>query len=90
MKQISSTHPVISLRDGALKISVFENEGENGTYLSATFAKTYTKNGKPADGHLFSRHDLLPLSELARRAYMKINHYRELKKETTTNLSHEG
>lgn len=73
--------PIMTLRDGALKASVWENEGENGKYLSTTFAKTYTKDGEPMDGHVFSRSDLLPLSELARKAYAKINLRRELSKQ---------
>lgn len=81
MKPINSKLPVISLRDGALKASIWENNGESGSYLSTTFTKTYTKDGQPADGHIFGRHDLLPLSELARKAYGKINLYKDLKKE---------
>jgi hypothetical protein len=73
--------PVIVIRDGALKASIWENEGENGTYLTTTFAKTYTKDSKPKDTQVFSRSDLLPLSELLRRSYAKIGLHADLKKQ---------
>lgn len=90
MKPANSKIPVISLRDGALKASIWENNGESGSYLSTTFTKTYTKDGKPTDGHVFSSHDLLPLSELARKAYGKIGLYRELKKQQRAEPSPEN
>lgn len=82
MKHIDTKIPIISLRDGSIKASIWENNGENGSYLSTTFTKTYTKDGKPADGNIFGRNDLLPLSELARKTYEKINLYRDLKKQS--------
>lgn len=80
-KNETNKAPIIVIRDGALKASVWENEGENGTYLTTTFAKTYTKNDKPSDTQTFGRSDLLPLSELARRAYAKIGLHADLKKQ---------
>ena len=77
----SKNAPIIVIRDGALKASVWENESESGTYLSTTFAKTYTKDDKPKDTQAFGRGDLLPLSELARRAYAKIGLHADLKKQ---------
>lgn len=71
MADKESNKPLIVLRDGPLKASMWENEGENGSFLSTTFAKTYTKDGVPKDGRNFSQGDLLPLSELARKAYHK-------------------
>ena len=37
----SKSPPVEVLRDGALKATIWENEGENGTYFTTTFARTY-------------------------------------------------
>lgn len=73
--------PIVVIRDGALKASIWENEGENGTYLTTTFAKTYTKDNKPRDTQVFSRSDLLPLTELMRRSYAKIGLHSDLKKQ---------
>lgn len=72
MAQQTKKSPVMVIRDGALKASIWENEGENGSYLTTTFARTYTKDGKPQDSYSFGRNDLLAVSELARRAYGKI------------------
>jgi len=33
--------PLGVLRDGTLKATIWENEGENGTYFTTTFARTY-------------------------------------------------
>lgn len=63
--------PIIVLRDGSLKASVWENDGENGKYLTTTFAKTYSNDGDPQDTQSFGKSDLLAISELARRAYTK-------------------
>lgn len=72
MAQSTNKAPVMVIRDGALKASIWENEGENGSYLTTTFARTYTKDGEPKDTNSFGRNDLLAVSELARRAYGKI------------------
>ena len=65
--------PAGVIRDGAIKIAIWENEGEKGTFFSATISKTYSKNGEPHDGHNFSGTDLLRISELARQAYSEFN-----------------
>lgn len=72
MAQSTNNAPVMVIRDGALKASIWENEGENGSYLTTTFARTYTKDGETKDTNSFGRNDLLALSELARRAYGKV------------------
>lgn len=71
MPESTKNPPIVVLRDGALKVTIWANEAENGSYLSSAFARTYTKDGQPKDAHTFGRNDLLPLAELARRAYLK-------------------
>lgn len=66
--------PADVLRDGNLKATLWANNGENGTYITATFAKTYTdKSGKPRDTSSFSGAEMLRVAELARGAYHKSN-----------------
>jgi len=66
--------PVMVLRDGMLKASIWENFGDRGVFFATTFAKSYEdKNGKLKDGHSFTGTDLLRLAELARQAYMQTN-----------------
>ncbi|MCB1832632.1 MAG: hypothetical protein KDH19_04190 [Geminicoccaceae bacterium] len=65
--------PEDTLRDGALKVSIWKNEGEKGPFFSATIAKTYRDDqGKYQDGHSLSSNDLLRVSELSRRAHNRI------------------
>ena len=64
--------PVETLRDGFLKATIWSNEGENGTYFTIDFAKTYEKDGELRDGRSFNGQDLLPMAELARQAYRRV------------------
>lgn len=62
--------PADVVRDGALKASIWRNEGENGPFYSTTFARTYEdRDGNLQDAHSFSGTDLLKLKELAGKAY---------------------
>lgn len=38
---MSNNPPVETLRDGALKASIFRNEGDNGPFFNTIFSKTY-------------------------------------------------
>jgi len=58
------------LRDGALKASIWRNEGEKGPFYSASLSRTYRdQNGEPRETHSFAGNELLRVSELARKAY---------------------
>ena len=72
------THPgpVETLRDGFLKVTIWQNDGEKGPYFTASFTKTYEKEGELHDGHSFHSSDLLGVSELARQAYGDIRERR--------------
>ena len=71
--------PVETIRDGSLKASIFQNEGEKGTFFSTTLSRTYSdKDGRLHDTNVFSGTDLLRVSELARKAY---NASRDLKQD---------
>lgn len=62
--------PIHTERDGQYKANIWKNEGDNGPYLSITFARTYTdKDGKARDTQSFSERDLLHIAELARDTY---------------------
>ena len=73
---VAHAGPVETLRDGFLKVTLWRNEGENGPYFTANFAKIYEKDGELHDGHSFHSSDLLGISELARQAYSKIRRHR--------------
>ena len=68
--------PARVIRDGAMKITIWENEGEKGTFFTANITKTYKKDEVLHDGHNFSGTDLLRIAELAKEAYAEINSLR--------------
>jgi hypothetical protein len=70
----TANRPIEIIRDGALKATIWENEGENGLMYSTTLARTYHANdGSLKDAHSFSGSELLRVAELARQAYAAIN-----------------
>jgi len=73
MNAQSNDPPVAVLRDGMLKATIWENDGEHGVYYATVFAKSYEdKNGDLKDAHSFTGTDLLRLAELARQAYARV------------------
>ncbi|MEO1046391.1 MAG: hypothetical protein AAFX04_13190 [Pseudomonadota bacterium] len=62
--------PEDTIRDGAIKATIWRNEGENGPYLSADLARTYQDaEGNLKDSRSFGIADLLKVAEVARNAY---------------------
>lgn len=75
---MSGSPPASVIRDGNLKASIWENEGNKGTYFTTTIAKTYRDgNDKIRDTNVFNNSDLLRVSELARQAYGRTNELRQ-------------
>ena len=73
----SKNRPVEVIRDGSLKATIWENEGENGILYSTTLARTYHANdGSLKDSHSFSGSELLRVAELARQAYGAVSAFR--------------
>lgn len=70
---MSSTPPTSVIRDGSLKATIWENQGEKGTYFTTTFAKTYRdpQRGDLRDTHAFSQNDLARLNILTQEAHAK-------------------
>jgi hypothetical protein len=70
MSSETKQRPVESLRDGAIKASIWRNESENGAFFAVTFARTYKdKDGNLQDTNSFSGAELLRLARLADKAY---------------------
>ena len=75
--------PVDTLRDGALKATIWRRESDTKDYFTTSFAKTYSdKEGNLKDGHSFGQSDLLGVAELARLAHQRTA---ELKREDFIN-----
>jgi hypothetical protein len=69
----ANRRPVENVRHGNVEIAVWRNEGEKGTFYSASAPVIrYNDNGEWKDGSSFGRHDLLDLAEAAREAAGKI------------------
>lgn len=69
-KKSESNAPLETLRDGRLKATIWENQGESGTYHTVSLAKIYEdRDGKLQETHSFSGGELLRIAELAREAH---------------------
>ena len=72
-KEEKTNEPIDRIRVGRVEATIWENEGENGTWRSVTLSRTY----KDADGNLrnassFSGTDLLLASAALLKAYESI------------------
>ena len=62
--------PAATIRDGSLKVSIWENEREGQSVYSAQFRRTYRdQEGQMRDTDSFFAADLLKLSRLAGQSY---------------------
>ena len=63
--------PITTLRDGALKATIWANDAENGRVrYSITLIRSYTDaEGKWHDTPYFGRNELLRVARLAEKAY---------------------
>lgn len=76
-KETKNTGPVETLRDGALKATIWRNEGkkdgESYVFFTAEISRTYKDDaGNYHDGHSMSAIQLLKVSHLAEKAYDRI------------------
>ena len=67
----SHEKPILTIRDGALKASIWANQTDEGkTFHSVTFGRTFTDNaGNAKSSTSFSGSDLLKIARLADKAY---------------------
>lgn len=66
----TNNKPVETLRDGAIKATIWRNESENGPFYGVTYSRTYTDgNGNPNDTDSFSGGAVLKQARLAHKAY---------------------
>lgn len=78
----ANNRPADTLRDGSLKATIWERQGDKGVFHTTTLSRTYSdREGNPRDGHSFGPGDLLRVSELAKRAYHRTQ---ELRRDRTS------
>ena len=61
--------PVHKIRDGRLAASIWAHTGENGSYHTVTFSRTYTQNEQAKSSDSFSKGQTLAIARLANKAY---------------------
>ena len=79
---MSNNPPVQTLRDGALKASIWRNDrGDGGQFYSVTLGRTYTDDqDKVQTADNFSGSHLLKLAHLMGRVYDRLAELREIDK----------
>ncbi len=74
----TNNKPAFSVRDGALKCTIWKNASEKGSFYSVNFSRTYTDaQGNYRDSESFSGSELLRLAHLAGKAYDHVAALRE-------------
>lgn len=77
----------VTINQGALKATIWENQNENGPSFNTTLSRVYRDDeGKWQETQNFRQQDLLGVSELGRTAHHRVNklkkeHYAEHKSE---------
>ena len=77
-----SNQPVSKIRDGALAATIWQNDGEKGTFYSVDFSRTFTNDstGEVKSTNSFSGAELLRVARLADKAYDEIESLRQAAK----------
>ena len=72
--------PVETLSDGALQVSIWKNESENGAFYSAKIVRRYKDGEDWKDANSFSGGDVLKVANLMQKAYDVIGELRKADK----------
>ena len=77
MTQQTNKKPIETIRDGAIKASIWKNQGEKGPFYSVRITRTFTDDqGQYHDSDSFSGSELLRVARLAAKAYDRANELR--------------
>ncbi len=86
MNSLENNKPIDTLRDGALKATIWKNSGENGDFYSVDLARIFTKQGEEGspdtfhDTNSYSGTQLLQIARLASKAYDRVAKLRAIDK----------
>ena len=70
MSQKTNTKPIETLRDGAIKASIWKNQGENGAFYSVRVTRTFTdEQGNYRDSDSFTGTEIIRAGWLQLKAY---------------------
>ncbi len=75
--------PVETLRDGALKVSIFRNQGQNGDYYNFVPGRIYTddKTGQVRETRNLSGSDPLRMANLLNKSYDRVEDFKQQMKQ---------
>ncbi len=77
--------PIAVMRDGALKVSLFQNNHQNGVSYALKPSKLYRdKQGKTQETSALSEHDALKMGRLLEKGYDRINDFKQSLKQSKT------
>ena len=71
---MANDKPVETLRDGALKATIWRNQGKDGDFYTTTLSRTYQdkETGQYRDSHSFASNEMLRVAELSRRSHNRV------------------
>jgi hypothetical protein len=74
--------PVETLRDGALKLSIFRNQNEHGESYAMVPGRIYTdkESGQVRESSSLAGHEALRMAHLLTKGHDRVNEFRELTK----------
>ena len=78
----TANKPEVTLRDGAIKATIWKNKGENGVFFSVNYSRTYKDDKENLqDSDSFSGSQILKQARLAAKVYDRIVQLREAEKQ---------
>jgi 5-methylthioribose kinase len=77
--------PIDTLRDGALKATIWKNESEKGAFYSVDISRTYKVGEQFKDSYSFSGTEPLQVAHLAQQAYDRIGTLRQQDRQANAN-----
>jgi len=82
--------PVDTLRDGAIKATIWANPSQKGTFYSVEFARTYKSGEAFKESRSFSGAEPLQLARLAAKAYDAIAELRRKDRDVAAVTANDG
>lgn len=79
--------PIDTIRDGALKATIWKNTTEKGHFYSVDITRTYKVGDDFKDSHSFSGSEPLQVARLADLAYDKIADLRQQDRDANTGIA---
>lgn len=83
----NTTKPAATIRDGAIKATIWWNKGEKGDFHRVQLTRTWKDDqGNYRDSDIFSRAELLRVAHLAAKAYEQLASLRQSNNGLDANL----